>query len=218
LFNKLETTDPAQMREEFLDTCAREMKSISALERYETIAEMRAHLVALAAAHEELGLTPTDAMATAIAGFGDARLIGKKIQQESGKIEVSWLPLISAIGSGAIISATLMTVLDQIIVATGLVSYPSTGMPVVGAVTGLLIGLSLFVRRRTAAQAALWAGMLVPAAFLLLVFLLNRSFVSLSFFSIRFVYFSSAGALSAAATAKFIALTDRTQDSIPSRV
>jgi len=217
LLNKLETTNPLVLREEFLDTSAREMKGLSALERHETIVEMRAHLVALAAAHEELGLSPIDAMVTAIAGFGDARSIGKEIRQASGSVE-SRLPLIVASGSGAVVCSMLATAADLTMVALKIVSNRSQEMGVIGALIGLTIGVSLYRRRRSPGIAALRAGIIVPSALLLFVAILNHSFLTLSFFSVCFAFYGVVAALSALVSTWFIGLADRMQDKTPTPV
>jgi len=208
LLNKLETTDPAQLREQFLETCAREMKGLSALEFYETTAEIRAHLTALAAAHEELGLTPVEAITTAIKNFGDPRSIGKEIQKAI-EPAVSRLPLIVAIGSGAIICSAFMTAADWMLCVSGLVAPPSSGSPLAGAVIGIVLGLSLFLHRRTTAIAAIRAAVIVPSVFFFIVYLINGRIISSTFFVTGFVYYSLMSALSAAATSRFIALTGR---------
>jgi len=168
------------------------------MERFETLSEIRAHLVASAAAYEELGLSPVEAMTAAIDSFGDIRKIGREVMIESASPERSRLSGFVSVGVGSISSAMLFPLADAAFVVTHTVSNPSPGMAAIGAVTGFFLGLCLFLRPRTLPVAALRAGLFVPTILLILVCLLNRAIPGLKFLGLTFLGFGVVNAMAAA--------------------
>lgn len=59
------------------------LKRLPAQERAELHTEVRQHLDALAAAHEELGSPPDEAWRLALAQFGDPTRIGRRLRREA---------------------------------------------------------------------------------------------------------------------------------------
>src|SRR5579859_4441771 len=69
--------------ETYLDTLCRPLAEATPPEEQRAIRdEMRAHLLALAAAHEELGNTPEEAMQAALRKFGSAQKVGAALRNE----------------------------------------------------------------------------------------------------------------------------------------
>jgi hypothetical protein len=58
---------------------------LSPIEVYESVTELRDHIDAMAAAHEELGLDSETAMRLSLGKFGDPRSLGESLGQASGK-------------------------------------------------------------------------------------------------------------------------------------
>ena len=68
--------------EHFVAKLNKSLRWTPALVRTELHAELRQHLEALAAAHEELGSSPEDAYDLALRQFGDPAKIGRKLWWE----------------------------------------------------------------------------------------------------------------------------------------
>jgi hypothetical protein len=69
--------------ERYLEELERPLTALTPEARAEWREEARQHLAALAAAHEELGSSPEEAVEAALRQFGDARQIGRQVQQSS---------------------------------------------------------------------------------------------------------------------------------------
>ena len=69
-----------EQREIYLSEVSRKIeKSMSPLEVYESVEELRSHITAMAAAHEELGMDSLDAMRVSLEKFGPAGGLGLSI-------------------------------------------------------------------------------------------------------------------------------------------
>ena len=193
--------DPSAVCERFLDQVSVGLsKEVSVFERDDTIKEMRSHLLACAAAFEELGLTPYDAMAAAIDRFGDAATIQSQLLKEHRKGSHRHVSQIVTVGSGAIFGAILMVAADCSLVWTHTVGNRSLAMAPIGMVVGGLIGASLYKRPRTPLVAALRSGLIVPTSMMLLVCLRNRQFPDASFLAASLIAIGSASCLIAFVT------------------
>ena len=74
------------IRETYLsDLSIRLRGRLSPLEIFESTQEMRSHIDAMAAAHEELGLDPVDAMKTSLEKFGEAQQVGQQFNTVGSK-------------------------------------------------------------------------------------------------------------------------------------
>lgn len=79
-----ETRQAEAQREEYLANVTRMLRSrMSPLESYESVEELRAHITAMAAAYQEMGLEPHQAMELALQRFGSADTIGKGLATAS---------------------------------------------------------------------------------------------------------------------------------------
>ena len=67
--------------EQYLDELERPLTALTPEARADWREEARQHLLALAAAHEELGTPPEEAAEAALRQFGDAQQIGRQVQQ-----------------------------------------------------------------------------------------------------------------------------------------
>src|SRR5947209_3644884 len=65
--------------DEYLDRLSEPVTVLSAREQQEWREEARQHLLCLAAAYEELGSSPEEALEAALRQFGDARQIGRRL-------------------------------------------------------------------------------------------------------------------------------------------
>jgi hypothetical protein len=71
--------------DQYLSTLGKEIKDLPAVERDSVHEELRQHLDAMIAAEEELGAAQAVAIESALASFGDAKTIGRRLRIESEK-------------------------------------------------------------------------------------------------------------------------------------
>jgi hypothetical protein len=71
--------------EAYLDELERPLAHLPASERREWREEARQHLLSLAAAHEELGASPQEAVDAAVREFGDPGRIGRDLARAQGR-------------------------------------------------------------------------------------------------------------------------------------
>lgn len=71
--------------EQYLNELERSSGDLSSQERTEWREEVRQHLMEMARAHEAVGLSPEEAMTAALRDFGNARQIGSRAAECSGK-------------------------------------------------------------------------------------------------------------------------------------
>jgi len=84
---------PAVAREQYLSQVATKLGSrMSPFEVFETVSEIRAHIDAMAAAYEELGIPPDEAMQAALAKFGSPKTVGKSLAKAVGIESVDGSP------------------------------------------------------------------------------------------------------------------------------
>ncbi|HLK13920.1 MAG TPA: permease prefix domain 1-containing protein [Fimbriimonadaceae bacterium] len=120
--------------------------------------ELAGHLFELAAAHEELGMQPTEAMRAAIAKLGAPRLIGEAISGAKARqihLGSAWRPVLI----GSLTSALSMCLADQVLVGLGYYRHAGGwATALLGASLGLLgSAIVLRARLRPWLQAALVA-------------------------------------------------------------
>jgi len=131
-------------RENYLAEVSDELrKSLSPVEVYDSIEEMRLHLNSMASAYVELGSQPELAMESAIQKFGEPTTISQQYASESNLdfqfgLAVSQLRVQFLTG---IAGACLTLILAQIFPLTGMVSSSSLSIILVGTGFGLIIGL-----------------------------------------------------------------------------
>jgi hypothetical protein len=151
-------------------------------EQEELRQEMSGHILALAAAHEELGDTPEEAMRAALKQFGEAEQIGKAVAHEY-KTRPSFLEsprtlcMLSSmfINFGALIGASYLLASTEI-------NVTGTGGQLTAVALGCIMGATAWNRRSSIRHAALsnarlWAG---GATLLLTAFCLFSCATSIS--------------------------------------
>ena len=160
--------------ETYLDAlCAPLIATTEAEEVTAIRSEMRAHLLSLAAAYEELGSTKQEAMREALQKFGSARQVGTSLRSEHMSalcspefIATIGLPLTSVIGGLA--AYTAMMELEQVYLATRIFQAavsPFSSVYVVVLSLGLVAGAVVWLRRAAPLRSAVWAGA-IPAVIL----------------------------------------------------
>ncbi len=133
-----------ELRETYLAEVEQSLRRrLAPLETYETIEELRVHLSAMTAAHEELGMTSEAAMAASLGKFGPAKEIGGSLSlaalegEATQVVNESARAFASAVLLGVAIAFVVgwkAEVVDQQLVSHGLWTLPS-----------LLLALSLAI-------------------------------------------------------------------------
>ncbi|HLK59250.1 MAG TPA: permease prefix domain 1-containing protein [Chthonomonadaceae bacterium] len=126
--------------EQYLDTLEKPLSALSIETRREWREEARQHVLAIADAHEALGMPPEQALEAALQRFGDAAQIGRQVARYpvneplSGRAAVALfsIPLLAAMG--------LLTVLAYVYVLTDS-SLALNGLQVAGTAAYLLVPL-----------------------------------------------------------------------------
>ena len=129
---------------------------VSVQEQDELCAEMSGHILALAAAHRELGSSPEEAMHAALKQFGDAKQIGQAVAREIG-IRPSLLgsPHTVSIIGGIIVTWMTLNGADYLLMHTDLGSISPEGH-LAGIVLGCITGSVIWKRRLSIRQAVRW--------------------------------------------------------------
>jgi len=190
--NQLESQSPTLLQEDFLLRVTASLRSeMSPFELDETIRELRSHLIASAAAFEEVGLSPYEAMRAAIQRFGEPEKIDKDLAREARKSKANPAAR-TTIGWAALVCGPLMVGGDYLMVITGVVSSQSDGMLPIGMVTGAIIGIALNRRMRYPLIAAIRAAILVPSVLALVCMALNRGLLEPKLLFASFIFYGGA--------------------------
>jgi hypothetical protein len=117
---------------------------LSPLELYEAQTEIRNHLVASAAAYEEIGLDAGPAMSAAIEKFGNPANLRRELAA-SAPIHISessLLRMLLTLAGSAQVGLLLMILADQVLVKVGQVSQADPVLDlVVGGCAGIIAGV-----------------------------------------------------------------------------
>jgi hypothetical protein len=140
--------------------------------RQELRAELRAHLEALIATHEELGSSPEVAVVLALRQFGDPRVISRQWAREWGRparlgaAEPAWRALPVAFASFGAVAFLALLIIRLAMGASpaGSVSVASSGLVVFGGLMPVMAGLitGLLAPSRHALGAFFALSLLVP--------------------------------------------------------
>jgi hypothetical protein len=147
---------------DYLETITAPLVDVLPYEEREALrTEFRLHLYAIAAAHEELGTAPENALAAALHDFGDPRAIGRGIYWAHKKPVA--LPHIPGLAGGFVaapISIFAGRLVDTYMVNTGLVTYSGGNISdLIWSAFGFLAGCLVWRYRLKPLHAALqsWA-------------------------------------------------------------
>lgn len=129
---------------------------VSAQEQDELRQEMSGHILALAAAHRELGFSAEEAMQAALKQFGEAEQIGQAVGHEIGKRP-------SLLGSphtvsmiGGLLSSWAVLSGANFLLANTSLDVISAEAQLLGIVLGCISGSIIWKRRKSIREAALW--------------------------------------------------------------
>jgi len=140
---KITTEEVGAQREIYLEEVSRTLRDqLLPLEAYETIQEMREHLDAMAAAYQELGLEPADAMKAAIQKFGESRKVAEQLGAVSGRMGVrEWATGVAfSMLSTAALGAALLAAVDL-----GTIGQIIDMDLLVGSIAGAVFGASAWI-------------------------------------------------------------------------
>jgi len=148
---------PMAIREAYLEEVSATLRlRLTPLEVFESISEMRAHIDAMAAAYEELGMESEAAMAAALDKFGSSAHIGSVIAEISSKpfVDADAAAFIATLASGSVFGMSLMVLTDYGFAA---LNHPSANIITLDLQIGGGIGATIAM--------VAWKTRLSPAAF-----------------------------------------------------
>ncbi len=137
-------------------TCVPRGSVVSEQEQDELREEMSGHILALAAAYQELGSSAEEAMRAALKQFGEAEEIGRGVAREIGK-RPSLLesPLTVSMIGGVLVNWVTLSGANYLLVNAE-INVITLEAHLVGIAMGCISGTVLWKRRRSIGQAALW--------------------------------------------------------------
>jgi hypothetical protein len=129
---------------------------ISTQEQDELREEMSEHILALAAAHQELGSSAEDSMRAALKQFGEAKLIGQAVAREIGKRpSILGSPHTVSMIGGILVNWATLCGANYLLANTGIGVFSPEGH-LLGLVVGCVTGSVVWKRRKSIRQATLW--------------------------------------------------------------
>src|SRR5579871_1066639 len=182
-----------RLLESYLErACAADNPTVPAQDQADLRREMSGHIQALAAAHEELGATPEEAMQAALRQFGEAEVIGKGVAREMGQ-RSSWLgsPLTVSMVGGCVINLVALPGINAVLANTQLDVISPTGQ-LFGIALGCIASGVIWKRRKSVREAALWNARFctgatfasIVALFVFAIFVLGNQSAKNAFYSL----------------------------------
>ncbi|MCW3051250.1 MAG: hypothetical protein JWN14_420 [Chthonomonadales bacterium] len=148
--------------EDYLDRlCAPLVDTMTYEQRLATREEIRAHLLVLAAGHEELGSSPDEAIQAALQQFGEAKQIGRSLLNEyrspfAFMVPLLWYQLHAAVG--VMIGTAVLIAADCMLQWIRMPHFPIAINCVMGLVSGWIPGVWLLRRPTSCLRASLRTG------------------------------------------------------------
>lgn len=137
-------------------TCVPCESLVSEQEQDELREEMSGHILALAAAHQELGFSAEEAMRAALKQFGEAEEISRAVAREIGKRPSMLGSPLTVSMIGGVLANWITFSGANFLLAHAEINVISPEARIVGIAMGCITGAVLWKRRRSIRQAAIW--------------------------------------------------------------
>ncbi|MCW3055657.1 MAG: hypothetical protein JWN14_4827 [Chthonomonadales bacterium] len=155
--NDLTSPQASRLLNDYLQrTCAPTDSLVSEQEQDELREEMSGHVLALAAAYQELGSNAEEAMRAALKQFGEAEVIHRAVAREIGKRPSLLGSALTVSMIGGVLANWVTFSGANILLAHAEIGVISPEARIVGMAMGCITGAVLWKRRKSIRQAARW--------------------------------------------------------------